>query len=220
MRLPDKLADVPLPAAQGIRYAGRAGLPEETPVFLSGTSAPEGSHGALAAPGAQPRLAGLFLAGAHGGAGVSTLADLVRAAIAAAQPGTLVPVRVLPAFPDGPPGVISARTTLPGQVPAPLVLVARANAEGARRAVVAVTALEYLGVTPDVLALVGDGAGSLPRVAAQRLATLDGRVGSMTQIPFAAGLRAAADTRSARLPARLHRAAGSLAALAMARGSW
>lgn len=162
----------------------------------------------------------LLVAGAHGGAGTSTLAALLRHE-AGGPPGhpALLKVRGLPALPDGDPRVIARRTALPARLPGPLILTARGNADGVRRAVVAVTALEHLGIRPAALAIVGDGAGPVPRAAAERLALIGDRAGPVVNIPFAASLRTAASLPQARVPAALSRAVTSLAGL-LTRGGW
>lgn len=167
------------------------------------------------APGRAPALTGILIAGAHGGAGTSTLAALLRAEIGASWPEARVPVRDLPALPDGDPRRIAAGTALPGRVTGPLILALRGTADGARRAVIAVTALGYLGIRPAALALVADGAGPLPKAAASRLDLIGDRAGPVVGIPFAAGLRAGADPGSGRMPARLLKAVACLAELAV-----
>ena len=175
---------------------------------------PRGRHAALGRPGGRgdgiPRLTGVLVAGAHGGAGASTLAALLRAeAAAGCRSGTCSspsPTGTRPASPR--PGCC------PGQVAGPLVIAARGTAEGARRAVIAVTALAYLGIRPAALAVVGDGAGPLPRAAVQRLDLLGDRAGPVVHVPFAASLRAAAAPGGARLAGPLRRAITELAELA------
>jgi hypothetical protein len=166
-------------------------------------------------PGRAPALTGILIAGAHGGAGTSTLAALLRAEIGACRPEARIPVRDLPALPDGDPRRIAAGTALPGRVTGPLILALRGTADGARRAVIAVTALGYLGIRPAALALVADGAGPLPKAAASRLDLIGDRAGPVIGIPFAAELRAGAEPGSGRMPARLLRAVAGLAELAV-----
>jgi hypothetical protein len=167
-------------------------------------------------------MRGVLVAGAHGGAGTSTLAALLRAEIVASRPEDETPVRDLPAFPDADPRAIAQRTVLPDGMSGPLILAARGTGEGARRAVIAVTALGYLGITPAALVVVADGAGPLPVMAAQRLGLLKGRTGTVVDLPFATGLRAGTDPDRARLPARVRRAVAALAALAtdVPRSAW
>lgn len=170
-------------------------------------------------PARRDPAAGLLVAGAHGGAGTSTLAALIRE-----QLGAGMPVYELPACPDSDPAAVAAATALPAMA-GPVIVVARGTSEGARRAVIAVTVLELVGIRPAALAVTGDGAGPLPRAAMQRLAALDGRVGAVIRVPFAAELRALGYSQQMRLPARLVRAvtdvlAAALPAAPAARGSW
>jgi len=164
-------------------------------------------------------MTGVLVAGAHGGAGTSTVVALLRAAFGAAGPEGRTPVRDLPAFPDADPRFIAERTALPGRLAGPLILTARGTGEGARRAVIAVTALGYLGITPAVLVVVADGAGPLPKMAAQRLELLEDRAGTVVDLPFAAELRAGTEPDRARLSARFRRAVDVLAETAAASGA-
>ena len=146
-----------------------------------------------------------MIAGAHGGAGVSTLAALLRLEFAGAPAGRGPRIGEMPPVPDADPARIAAAGWLP--VPprgTPLIIVARGTAEGARRAVIAVTALERRGIRPVAVAVIADGAGPEPRRAAQRFGLLDGRAGPLIRVPFAAALRAGADPAAARLPRRLY----------------
>ena len=109
----------------------------------------------------------------------------------------------MPPVPDADPARIAAAGWLP--VPprgTPLIIAARGTAEGARRAVIAVTALERRGIRPVAVAVVADGAGPEPRQAAQRFGLLAGGAGPLIRVPFAAALRAGADPAAARLPRR------------------
>ena len=101
-----------------------------------------------------------MIAGAHGGAGVSTLAALLRLEFAGAPAGRGPRIGEMPPVPDADPARIAAAGWLP--VPprgTPLIIVARGTAEGARRAVIAVTALERRGIRPVAVAVIADGAG-------------------------------------------------------------
>lgn len=180
--------------------------------FFAGVAA-----GGAPFPGA-PALppAGFFVAGAHGGAGTSTLAALLRAETAAWQAARL-PVSELPAFPDEDPAGIASRARLRDRLAGPVIVVARGNAEGARRAVTAVTALGYLRIRPAVLAVISDGAGPLPRAAGQRLDLLGDRAGIVIPVPFEAALRAAASPAGARLRRPLRRAVTEIAEAAASR---
>jgi len=179
-------------------------------------AAPGGRRPPPAGPRRRPAPQ-VVIAGAHGGAGVSTLAALLRLEFAGAPAGRGPRIGEMPPVPDADPARIAAAGWLP--VPprgTPLIIVARGTAEGARRAVIAVTALERRGIRPVAVAVIADGAGPEPRRAAQRFGLLDGRAGPLIRVPFAAALRAGADPAAARLPRRFTAAVNCLAALAAA----
>jgi len=199
--------DVRLRAAPGRRPPARHARPWKL------AAAPGGQRPPRAPRPAAPQI---VIAGAHGGAGASTLAALLRLHLAA--PGGHGPrVGEMPPAPDADPARIAAAGWLP--VPPPgtrVIIAARGTAEGARRAVIAVTALERHGIYPVAVAVVADGAGPEPRQAAQRFALIEGRAGPLIRVPFAAALRAGASPAAARLPRRLADAVHDLAALAAA----
>ncbi|SRR6266568_3590881 len=199
--------DVRLRAAPGRRPPARHARPWKL------AAAPGGQRPPRAPRPAAPQI---VIAGAHGGAGASTLAALLRLHLAA--PGGHGPrVGEMPPAPDADPARIAAAGWLP--VPPPgtrVIIAARGTAEGARRAVIAVTALERHGIYPVAVAVVADGAGPEPRQAAQRFALIEGRAGPLIRVPFAAALRAGASPAAARLPRRLAGAVHDLAALAAA----
>jgi hypothetical protein len=151
--------------------------------------------------------------GAHGGGGTSALCALLRRLAGGGGDGE-VHVGDLSSCPDGDPGQIAPRSRLKLYAGRPLIIAARGTGEGTRRAVIAVTVTEILGLCPPVLAVVADGAGPLPAAAAQRLAQLNAeqRVAAVVHIPFSTAIRAGIDPAAARLPARLRRAVGHLAA--------
>lgn len=152
-----------------------------------------------AGPAPAPRHAppgGVVLVGAHGGAGVTTLAGLLR-----------------PAWDMG-----VARRPGPGQRPLrpagrPVVLVARSTAAAAARAVTATGLLAAQGVQVTVLAVIGDGLPE-PAEARYRFRVLDGRVGAVVRVPFISAFRLAADPLSVTLPRRARRALAEIRALA------
>ena len=152
-----------------------------------------------AGPAPLPRLApsgGVVLVGAHGGAGVTTLAGLLR-----------------PAWDMG-----TVRRTGPGQRPLrpagrPVVLVARSTAAAAACAVTATGLLAAQGVQVTVLAVIGDGLPE-PTEARYRFRVLDGRVGAVVRVPFIPAFRLAADPLSVTLPRRAQRALAEIRALA------
>jgi hypothetical protein len=157
------------------------------------------------------------IAGAHGGAGVTTLAALLRLEFGGLPPGQAPRIGEMPPVPDADPARIAAAGWLPVPPPcAVLIIAARGTAEGARRAVIAVTALERRAIRPAALAVVADGAGPEPRQAAQRFALVGERCGPLIRVPFAAALRAGAAPGSVRLPRRLLNATYALAAVAAA----
>ena len=151
--------------------------------------------GPLAPPGHGPPLE-VVLVGAHGGAGVTTLAGLLR-----------------PAWDLG-----TVRRPGPGRGPfrsagRPVLLVTRNTVPAAGLAVEAVGLLEEQGVPVAVLAVVGDG---LPESAEARyrFRVLDGRVGAVVRVPFVPAFRIAADPLSVALPRRARRALAEIRALA------
>ena len=147
-------------------------------------------------PAARPAPPGeVVLVGAHGGAGVTTLAGLLR-----------------PAWDMG-----VVRRPGPGQGPLrpagrPVVLVARSTASAAARAVTATGLLAAQGVQVTVLAVTGDGLPE-PAEARYRFRVLDGRVGAVVRVPFIPAFRLAADPRSVTLPRRARRALAEIRAL-------
>ncbi|HEY7144921.1 MAG TPA: hypothetical protein VH637_11780 [Streptosporangiaceae bacterium] len=148
-------------------------------------------------PAARPAPRGeVVLTGAHGGAGVTTLAGLLR-----------------PAWDMG-----QVRRLGPGQGPLrpagrPVVLVARSTASAAARAVTATGLLAAQGVQVTVLAVIGDGLPE-PAEARYRFRVLDGRVGAVVRVPFIPAFRLAADPRSVTLPRRARHAVAEIRALA------
>lgn len=175
------------------------------------TEAPPGARaGALpAVPGEAPaRVPDIVVWGAHGGAGTSTLATLLRAA-----GGGLVVRELLRACPGTAPAADAAAKRIPAGLGGRMIVTARGNAAGALRAELAVSALARAGVRPAVLAVIADGAGPLPRLADGRLSLLSDRIGSLVIVPFAAVLRATGDPAACRLPAGLRQAVERLTAL-------
>jgi hypothetical protein len=144
-------------------------------------------------PSAEPRLADIVLAGAHGGAGTSTLAVLLA-----------------PAWDMGSVGMLAGSLRPGGR---PLVLVARNTVPAAGRAVAAVTAAAAAGVPVAVLAVVGDGLPE-PAEARYRFRVLEGRVGAVVRMPFVPAFRAAGDPRQVRRPRRVRQALAEIRALA------
>jgi hypothetical protein len=134
--------------------------------------------------------------GAHGGAGATTLAGLLR-----------------PAWDLG-----AVRRPGPGRGPLrpagrPLVLAARNTAAAADWAVTATGLLAGQGVQVTVLAVISDGLPE-PAEARYRFRVLEGRVGAVVRVPFIPAFRLAADPLSVTLPRRARRALAEIRALA------
>jgi hypothetical protein len=153
---------------------------------------------------APPRLRGtvpprrplpeLVVAGAHGGAGTSTLAALLA-----------------PAWDMG---VIRPAAPAGGLRPGgrPVVLVTRSTVAAAGRAVAAVTAVTGTGLPVAVLAVISDGLPE-PAEARYRFRVLDGRVGAVVRVPFTPAFRAAGSPVQVRLPRRARQALALIRAL-------
>jgi hypothetical protein len=148
-------------------------------------------------PAGQAAPARVAVAGAHGGAGASTLAALLAPAwdLGTVRPRPLV--RPLP--------------------PVPLVLAARCTAGSAARAVAAVRELAGQGTPVAVLAVTSDGLPE-PAEAAYRFRVLEGRVGGLVRVPFIPALRVCCDPRQARLPRSALRALDEIRSLAAGPG--
>ncbi|SEF78460.1 hypothetical protein SAMN04489712_10222 [Thermomonospora echinospora] len=138
------------------------------------------------------------MAGAHGGAGTSTIARLMY-----------------PAWDMG-----SLEHLLgPGHPPLrdrrrPLAVVTRNTVAAARHATNAVTALHQAATPIAALVIVADGAGSEPRDATARFSLLQGRVGGIVRMPFISDLRLVDDATTIDLPKRARDALGAIRALA------
>jgi len=112
--------------------------------------------------------------GAHGGAGTTTVATLLRPAMAL-DLQTITPARW---------DVHAGRwATLP------LVVVARGTARGTADAVAAVSGAAAVGLRPAALAVIGDGWWPEPAVVRARLRMLSGRVGAVVRVPYAPAWR-------------------------------
>jgi hypothetical protein len=164
---------------------------------------------ARSAPG-RPRVpprhaphSGIVFVGAHGGAGVTTLAALLR-----------------PAWDMGavsPPGLGRGMLRTAGR---PVVLVTSGPVAASGRAVTAVSMLGAQGVPVAVLAVTGDGLPE-PSEARYRFRLLEARVGAVVRVPYIPALRVADDPLRVDLPRRARRALAeiwSLAALPQAPG--
>jgi hypothetical protein len=138
----------------------------------------------------------MVLVGAHGGAGVTTLAVLLRPSW---DMGT---VRRL--------GLASPPLRPAGR---PVLLVARNTAPAAIQAVAATMLLGEQRVQVAVMVVIGDGLPE-PAEARYRFRVLEGRVGAVVRLPFVPAFRVAADPLAVHLPRRARRALAELRALA------
>jgi len=149
-------------------------------------------------PPAPPRHAPpreVVVVGAHGGAGVTTLAGLLRPAwdlgvVRRPGPGCGL------LQPSGRPVLLAACGTVPA----------------AGRAVAAIRLLGEQGVQVAVLAVIGDGLPE-PAEARYRFRVLEGRVGAVIRVPFVPAFRIAADPLSVDLPRRARRALAAIRSL-------
>ncbi|MGI8333653.1 hypothetical protein ACRYCC_27200 [Actinomadura scrupuli] len=135
----------------------------------------------------------MVVAGAHGGAGTTTLSALLGAAW---DMGSVL---------DPDPAYAPVRAH--GR---PLIVVCRNSVPAARHATRAVTALHACGERISALAIVSDGAGGEPADASTRFALLEGRVGGTVRIPFVPALRLVDDPNGVALPGRARRALANL----------
>ena len=146
------------------------------------------------APPRRPPIAEIVVAGAHGGAGTSTLAALLA-----------------PAWDMG---VIQPAAPAGGLRPGgrPVVLAARGTVAAAGQAVTAVTAITATGLPVAALAVIGDGLPE-PAEARYRFRVLGARV-PVVRIPFVAAFRVAGSPLQVDLPRRARRALAEIRALA------
>jgi len=142
----------------------------------------------------EPLPAEIVVAGAHGGAGTSTLAMLLA-----------------PAWDVGAIRTQGSSRLRPGR--RPVVLAARSTVAAAGRAVGAVTSLAASGVPVAVLVVVGDGLPE-PAEARYRFRVLEGRVGAVVRMPFIPAFRMAGSPKRVRLPLRASRALAEIRELA------
>jgi hypothetical protein len=141
----------------------------------------------------RPPLAEIVVAGAHGGAGTSTLAALLAPAwdMGVIQPGA------------------PAGGLRPGG--RPVVLAVRGTVAAAGQAVTAVTAITGTGLLVAVLAVISDGLPE-PAEARYRFRVLGARV-PVIRVPFVAAFRAAASPHRVDLPPRARRALAEIRSL-------
>lgn len=136
---------------------------------------------------------GIVLAGAHGGAGTSTLAALLGSAW---DTGVVS-------------GPAAGGLRLGGQ---PVVLATRNAVAAAGRAVAAASAVARAGGWVTVLVVVSDGLPE-PAEARYRFRVLEGRVGSVVRMPFVPAFRVTADPSRVDLPRRARRALAEIRAI-------
>jgi hypothetical protein len=120
------------------------------------------------ATAAAPPTSSLFgrpvlVAGCHGGAGTTTLAQLV--------------------------GAYDVGVWRPQRTPYPVVLVARGTVHGADRAAMSVRATLVAGVLPAAVVVVADGPWPEPRLTRLRLHLLSGLVPVMVRLPYVTAWR-------------------------------
>ena len=133
---------------------------------------------------------GIVLAGAHGGAGTSTLAALLA-----------------PAWDTGVIGGPAAGGLRPGG--RPVVLAARNTVAAAGRAA---SAVARAGAWVAVVVVVSDGLPE-PAEARYRFRVLEGRVGAVVRMPFVPAFRVTADPSRVDLPRRARQALAEIRAL-------
>jgi len=190
---------------------GAAALPAMAPATAGEHDGARRVAGPAHRPGGQ-----IVVVPAHGGAGASTLADWLRRELNRMPAGQGWRVGVTAALRDADPAQIAASAQLRVPPPAvPVIIAARSNVQGARRAVIAVTALEHRGTMPVAIALVADGAGPEPRQVMQYLDLIGTRAGPVVRIPFVAALRAGAPPGAVRIRRSLRVAVTGLLTLAV-----
>jgi hypothetical protein len=147
----------------------------------------------------RPPLPEIVVAGAHGGAGTSTLSALLAPA------WDMGVIRAA-----GPAGGLRSGGR-------PVVLVARGTVGAAGRAVAAVTEVTRTGLPVAALAVISDGLPE-PAEARYRFRILDSRV-PVVRVPFVAAFRAAASPLQVGLPRRARQALARIRALAAEQAS-
>ncbi|TDD84306.1 hypothetical protein [Actinomadura rubrisoli] len=138
----------------------------------------------------------VVVAGAHGGAGTSTLTALLPAAWDMGAIGSLLELDRSPLRAKG----------------RPVVLVVRNTAVAAKSATAAIAALCKWDEEVRALAIVSDG-GPESRDATARFALLEGRVGGVVRVPHVRALRLAEDAAEITLPGKAQRALDELRGL-------
>ena len=139
----------------------------------------------------------IVVVGAHGGAGATTLAILLRPSW---------DMGVVRRLARGHPSIWPTCGR-------PLVLVSRNTAVAAARAIAAVNAIAWQGERVAVLAIVSDGLPE-PAAAAYRFQVLAARAGAVVRVPFIASLRTADDPAQVDLPRSVRRSIADIRAKA------
>lgn len=137
----------------------------------------------------------VVVVGAHGGAGTTTLAALLRPAW---DMGAISYIH------DGYPPVRSHGR--------PLLVVCHGTVPGTRHAITAVSGLEQGGQQVTALVVVSDGLPEPPDASA-RLDLLADRVGAIVRMPYISGLRLVDDPALIALPAKAYRALARIRAV-------
>jgi len=143
----------------------------------------------------------IVVIGAHGGAGVTTLAILLR-----------------PAWDMGVVRRPARDCAVLRAWGRPVVLVSRNTVAAAGLATAAINAITRGGERVAVLAVVSDGLPE-PLAAAYRFRVLGHRVGAIVRVPFIASLRGVDDPAQADLPRKALRAVTGIRADALARAA-
>lgn len=138
----------------------------------------------------------VVVAGAHGGAGASTLAALLPAAWDMGSIGPLLELGRSPLRAKGRPVVLAVRNT----------------AVAAKHATAAIGALSDWDERVAALAIVSDG-GPESRDATARFALLAGRVGGVVRVPHVRALRLVEDPAVVGLPGKARQALDELRGL-------
>ncbi|MGI5325080.1 hypothetical protein [Actinomadura nitritigenes] len=143
----------------------------------------------LTRPGLAAEALDVVVAGAHGGAGTSTLATLLQAEWDMGSIEHLLELERPPLHAKG----------------RPIVLAVRNTAVAATRATAAIGVLRKWDERVAVLAIVSDG-GPETREATARFALLEARVGGVVRIPHVRQLRLAEDAADVVLPGKARQA--------------
>ncbi|MFF0523484.1 hypothetical protein ACFYTC_32695 [Actinomadura nitritigenes] len=144
-------------------------------------------------PRVEPEALDLVVAGAHGGAGTSTLAALLPTAWDMGSIESLLELDCAPLDAKG----------------RPIVLAARNTAAAATRATAAIGVLREWDERVAALAIVSDG-GPESRDATARFALLEARVGGIVRVPHVRQLRLVEDPTEVVLPGKARHAIDQL----------